>query len=111
MKEKLNMSVKTLIALVLGVGAGLLLQDHKEAAAAYIGNCRNTFSELYQDDRGSYGIFFYYRGNLRNRGCQTGRKDRRKDGSVLSLYDRFCSYAGASGSQSVSDWERISDCF
>ena len=37
MKRKLNMSVKTLIALALGVGAGLLLQDHKEAAAAYIG--------------------------------------------------------------------------
>ncbi len=36
-KKKLNMSVKTLIALTLGVIAGLLLQDYKEEAAAYIG--------------------------------------------------------------------------
>ena len=43
MKRKLNMSVKTLIALALGVGAGLLLQDHKEAAAAYIGALSEHF--------------------------------------------------------------------
>ena len=46
MKRKLNMSVKTLIALALGVGAGLLLQDHKEAAAAYIGPFGTLFLNL-----------------------------------------------------------------
>jgi len=36
-KKKLNMSIKTLIALALGVVAGLLLQDYKEEAKTYIG--------------------------------------------------------------------------